>query len=352
MSLLRKHGSLDCKDLAIGHLQEAIASTLRSELEGKALVDAATTLASSYATNGYLQEGLERLQALREQMIFHEATSTRKDFGLGNRSKLAFLTAFEAGLEQSSKDFAAIHSRVLLEVAVRESFQALDRTKSPVEVILTHGARLYTLLGKHYPSYKGEDLQQQLSDLFMDKYGSAFTTGGPKFFKILLKALSVQRQQFDLPHLACVALNEEAQNLADQRKFSELLEVSAPGFDFLRYTRAYEIAENFEYGMELGLILGDECSSAASEQSINKQMLELSKLVLREVMQFCRANNFDLEKVNIDELSRVAAVLGRQQNYYDLEVSSWLSIFPSRPTNIGGSGCSIGYGFLVTNAAF
>lgn len=50
-------------------------------------------------------------------------------------------------------------------------------------------------------------------------------------------------------------------------------------------------------------------------------MLELSKLVPREVLQSCRTKDFSLDHISIEELSKVAAVLGRQQNYYDLEVS-------------------------------
>lgn len=328
VSFLTKEGSLQSRGFAVQVLEQTVKSILLSDCEGKALFDAAATLASSYLEGEYIIEGLSVAQTLREQMIFRETSGRRLDMSKesapSQRSKLTFLTAFETRMRGSMEGFAEIHSRSLLEVVLRESFQALDPTTSPHEQVLTRGANLQALLKNHYPSYKGEAIQQQLFDLFMERYSPAFTTGtqaNKRFFAVLSKALSTQRNGVEIPHLACIAVNEEAQRLADLQEFEELLMVSGPGFDFIRYLGAYGQDSDLKYGFQLGLILGDVGPRLCSDHVVSKQMLELSKQILREVLQLCRTKEFSLEKISIEELSRVAAVLGRQQNYYDLEVS-------------------------------
>ncbi|KAL6713203.1 hypothetical protein ACLMJK_009324 [Lecanora helva] len=321
ISLLTKEGSEQSRCVAVRELQQTVDFVLQSECEGKALFDAAVILASAYRENGYVHEGLEVAQAWREQMIFREPTSQKS---VVQRSKLTFLTAFESRMEGSIEDFATIHSRSLLEWATWESFQALDTPESSCEEILARGAKLLSLLRCDHPSYKGDSLQDRLFSTFMEKYKSAFTTGPTAakiFVAMLLQSLSTESNEVDLKTVTCIAVNDEAQRLVGQQRFADLLDVCIPGSDFIRYIGAYENDFNLRLGLELGLILGDVGPGLCSEKAVNKRMLELSKVILREVLQLCRTKDFDLDSIDIDDLSKVAAVLGKQQNYHDLE---WL----------------------------
>ena len=329
VSFLTKEGSLQSRNHATEKLRQGIDSVLLSECEGKALVDAATTLASVYIEGRFIEQGLDPIQALREKFIFHETglpdSDGLEDLKSSDRPKLAFLTAFETRVGGSMEAFAEVHSRALLEMALWDSFQALKDSSSPCEQILSRGASLYELLKSHYPSYQGEILQQQLFSIFMGTYGPAFRSGAQtpkKFCEVLLGALSKERNEVDLLHLSCVALKEEAQRLADQEEYPQLLEVSVPGFDFVRHLGAYGSNTEFENGLQLGLILAGADHGLPSDQAVRQQMIELGKLVLREILQLCRTKDLDLERVSIEELSKVADVLGRQQNYHDLEVES------------------------------
>ena len=328
VSLLTKEGSSRSRDTAVQNLEQTFDAIVLSDCEGKALVDAATVLASAFIEGNFIDEGLNSIQSLREQLIFREKSDSNlhdtERLGLRRRSRLPFLTAFETRMRGSMDGFAEIHSRSLLEVALWDSFEALKSSTTAREQVLARGANLQALLMNHYPSYKGENLQQQLCDLFMEVYHSAFSTGAQaprKFITVILKALSAERSEIDIPHLACVAVKQETERLAKQQEFSELLEIAAPGFDFLRYVGAFGRNYDFGYGFHLGLILGD-IGPLSSDQVVCKQMLELSKLILREALQLCRTKELDIDSVSIDELSRVADVLGKHQNYYDLEVSA------------------------------
>ena len=328
VSFLSKEGSAQSRDTAVKELKQAVEYALESDCEGKFLFDVASILASTYVEGEYTDEGLKIAQKIRERIVFRDTSGedfvALKDLGFGHRSKVTFLTAFEARLGGSMEGFAEILSRTLLEVTLWDSFQEMMSSSSQLEQVLARGASVQAMLMSHYPTYKGESLQQQLFDLFMATYSQAFTTGPQaikRFFAVLSAALSTQRSDVELPHLACIAVNEEAQLLLEKEDFTGVLMVSGPGFEFIRYVSAYEQDSDLEYGFQLGLLLGEVGPRLCLDHVNSKQMLELSKIVLREVMQLCRTREFSLERISIEELSKVAAVLGRQQNYYDLEVS-------------------------------
>ena len=333
VSFLAKEGSDDSRDVAVAQLHRSVDRVLLSDCEGKALYDAAIILATTFADAGFSDLGLSIAHALRERLIFRETNENESEvaanISTNPRTKVTFLTAFETRLRGRQEDFAKNHSRSLYEMTLWDSFQALKDKQAPCEQLMTRGAKLQALLRSHYSSYGGHSLQQQLSEIFLGEYGPAFSTSAQatqRFITVLLSAMNTGPSRMDLPHLACVAVNEEAQRLIDQRDFSGLLEMSIPGFEFMRYIGAYGSDVDLEYGIQLGLILGDQGPGMSSDQALNKQMLELSKLVFQEILQTCRTNDFDLDSVGIEELSRVAAVLGKQENYSDLEVHSQRTI--------------------------
>ena len=324
--LLVRDGSSQSRELAIQELDQTVDAVLLSGSKGKSLFDAGANLAVSYKEGRFGDAGLDKAQVLRQQLIFRESSNNRtnvmKDITSARRSKLTFLTAFETRLEGAEGGFAQVHSRSFFEVALWDSFEALRQSNASCEQILANGANLKAVLKKHYPTYTGEDLQQTLSEVFMKKYGSAFTTGTQgtnRFFKVLLNALSADPSDVNLPHVACVALIEGAQNLLDQRDFEGLFDLVISGFDFIHHVGAFGNESDVASGFQLGLLLGEVGPRLSPDQGVSKQMLEFSKLVLREIMQLCRSKDFGLENISIDELSKLAAVLGSQQNYLDLE---------------------------------
>ena len=328
VSLLTKEGSSLSRDAAVQNLKQTLESIMLSDCEGKALVDAATVLASAYVEGGFIDEGLDSIQTLREQLVFREKSDNNlhgsNDLGPKRRSKLPFLTAFETRMLGSMERFAEIHSRSLLEVVMWDSFEALKSSTTPRDQVLARGANLQALLINHYPSYKGENLQQQLCDIFMGNYHLAFSTGAQaprKLIIVLLNALSAEQNEVDIPHIACIAITQEAERLANQQEYSGLLEISVPGFDLVRYIGAFGNNYDFKYGFQLGLLLCDVSPRLLLDQVVGKQMLELSKIVFQETMRLCRVRELDIDSVSINELLRVADVLGRHQNYFDLEVS-------------------------------
>lgn len=327
--LLTKEGSLQSRKTAIQELEQAVVSVLLSDCNGKACLDAGTILASSFVECGYATEGIDAARTLRQQIIFRKANDSEQYFSKGietiDRSKLTFIAVFEARMRGSLKGFMEIHSVTLLEAALWESFEASIQTQLPLELVLARGMKLQNLLKSHHSAYQDERLEQQMFDRFMESYSAAFTTGAQaalKFFLVLIRGLSQGPAERDLPHLACIAVKEEVKRLIDRKEFTELMEIATAGFDFIHFVGAYGNNLDIDYGFQLGLILSDPALWLSSKQAATEQALELSKSILREVLKLCRANELTFEHISIEELSKVAAVLGVQQNYSDLEVST------------------------------
>lgn len=329
VKFLTKENTPESRDAAVQELHKAIDSVLHSDCESKAFFDAGTILASSFVDCGYASEGISTAHRIRENIIFEpndddKSSCQPERVRTSDRSRLTFSAAFETRIKGSMEGFTNIYSVTLLETTLWESFQVLIRASSPLELVLARGTRLQALLKSHNPCYRGEKLEQQMFDRFLESYSAAFTTPTHTtrmFFLMLIRKMSEVRADTDLPHLACIAVNEETQRLINLGEYAKVTEVATAGFDFIRFTGAYGDQSYVQYGFQLGLLLGDQSTRLSSNHASSEQLLELSKVVFRDIIQLCRTSQFGFDAMDLDRLSKVAAVLGKQQNYHDLEVS-------------------------------
>ncbi len=327
VQFLTKENSPESRNAAVQELNKAVDSVLQLDCEGKVFFDAGTLLASSFVDCGYATEGYSTAHRIRENIIvreerdrlLHEEESRR----MSDRSRLTFSAAFETRIKGSMEEFTSIYSITLLETTLWESFQALIQASSPLELILARGTRLQALLKSRHSSYRGEKLEKQMLDRFLQSYGAAFTTSAHAtrmFFLVLIQKMGEVRADTVLPELACVAVSEETQRLLAVGEYSKVAEFATAGFDFIRFIGAYGDRSYVQYGFQLGLLLGDHSTRLSSHHVSGAQLHELSKMVFREVIRLCRTSNLGFDDMDLDELSKVAAVLGKQQNYHDLEV--------------------------------
>jgi len=257
---LTKETSSESMNAAVQELNQAIESVLHSDCEGKASFDAGMILASSFIDCGYVVEGISTAHRIRETIIIGEdrdkSQYRTEGVQMSDRSRLTFSAPFETRIRGSMENFTNIYSMILLETRLWESFQVLVRASSPLELVLARGTRLQALLKSHHSSYRGERLEQQMFDRFMESYSAAFTAGtytARTFFLMLIEKMSEIRADTVLPHLACNALNEETQRLIALGEFAKVADIATAGFDFIRFIGAYGNKSYVQYGFQLGL---------------------------------------------------------------------------------------------------
>lgn len=98
--------------------------------------------------------------------------------------------------------------------------------------------------------------------------------------------------------------------MVSQGQTAEALEIAKPGFEFLRCVDALNDEANLMCCVQLSLIFRDLNPQLSLHPSEVKQMLGFSQQVLREALHICRDRNMSLSMISIEDLSKVASVLG------------------------------------------
>ena len=295
---------------------------IQSENQASSLYNAAVILATSCSANGFVEEGLNTVQRLTEQLIFEQGDTDQHV----RRSNLVFLMAFEAHLTGSMVDFAEVHAKVLMESALWECYKRVSQTGTDPGLTLACGARLRSFLIDHNSLDRAALIEHDLYERFLDSYGAAFAQSiqtARELFSMLLQELNSERLPIDvpdIPSIASAALNRMVSSLLEEGQYMATLNISFSGFEFLQFVGAFTNGNNsiLENGLWLGLVL----VIPIPDEDIGTKLLVLSKVILQEILRQCRSQNFNFNRIKIDLISRIASVLGLQQNYEDLEVSS------------------------------
>ncbi len=74
-------------------------------------------------------------------------------------------------------------------------------------------------------------------------------------------------------------------------------------------------------GFQLCLVMTDRGEHRAKDKAVHDAMLELSRQILGEVFDICKASNINLSKCQPSELDELISVVGEQRDYKRLEVS-------------------------------
>ncbi len=313
VSMLTKQKSPDSKALAVREMQSAIESVIESGAQPTSLYSTAVILANLFAANGYVGEGLTTVQSLTEQALFeHDDTEQQA------RRSILFLAAFEAHLTGSMVDFARIHARLLMVSALWDSYKRLSQEGTQPEATLACGAKLRSFLIEHNFHHRGALIEDDLFQRFQDYYGA--TSAVREFFCSMLPELSSERLHIDIPDLASTTFYQYVGSFLEQGDYQSALNIGLSGIEFVCFVGGF--ATNLEKGLELGLKLAHTDGPPVPDQPVAAQMMDLSKRILQETLRECRSQSFNFNMLNIDFVSRIASVLGLQQNYEDLEVRS------------------------------
>lgn len=341
VSFLRKQDSQQSRH-AISHaLRRTFDAIAISNAEPAHLYQAAVLLASLFLTNGQKEEGSKLAQDLHRRAFPQEESANRSlsyhpDDTL-ERSAFIFLTAFETRLSGSMLSAGENHSKAIVESMLWRNYHTLRASGAKPELAMVCGAKLHNLLMSHESTTQSKLLEQQLFDDFIAVYGSAFTTSADKtrkFFLVLLEDIGAGRLQVDIPRSACFSLNNKVKELLRHHQCATIADMALPGFQFIQYVNAYLNVHYMETGLDLALMLASKPGQITSDRTQGSQMFAIGKIVLREAIKYCREQDFDLTIMELGYLSRVASVLGLQQNYEDLEVGRKPSMINSAQTNI------------------
>lgn len=292
------------------------------------LFDAAVSYAKNYILLEYVKEAQEILHEMRRQIIFRDFSRTEKygfklDQSIDRRSYV-FLVAFEETLKGSEViSFSSVMADLLTETILFELYSNAIKRNVSFETILLRGARLRAFQrSKHYDD-QATKLEDDLFGLFMKGMGSSITadkTVARHFFIILLEEVGKDKQDVHMFNSGWESGCRAVHTHLEQSKWLEAFELATAVWQFGKAHRVLHNKENIRIGFKLCLALAGRGQDRKWDAKLRDQMLDLSKVILKECFVSSRHHKVDFTKMDLKEVNELVGLLGQLQNFADLEV--------------------------------
>ena len=331
--LIVLHMKLKSHSTVLRLLLETTIEIIEKEKHSKILHEAAKTMGSMYSTCGLADQGHEMIQQMRLQIITGSASSEKSSFKLNKSvSKVCyvFLVTFEQTISGDlTSSYSETMADLLTETVLYESFTR-SISKSHTEVILARAASLRAFLVSRKRKVQIEGLERQAHEIFVKKWGSSLKVGSGIsliFCVSLLEELGHHdTYNVKIGHSACIASVAKVESLLKNDKTQQAYEVALCALNFISEQRAYHDLQNVGYGLRLSTLMADRGPGKqlkpGADPKLRSDMMELSRRIIREVLQACKDSKIDFVRLQLRELNELVGLLGEQQNHVDLEVSS------------------------------
>ena len=314
---------------AISLLQSSTLEILTTEKDSQRLFDAGVTLATTYTSCGYVENAYELLKELRRQIIFRNFRSSEKfSFKIDrsiDRCSYVFLIAMEETLKGSKKvSFSEVMTELLTESILYRHYNTSITQSKSLEITLSHGAHLRSFLLTRRQQDQAKVFEDELFEIFLKRTGSAIRSGRHVtrvFFIILLEELGQDGSDSHLANAACVSGNNRVISLIEQSKFQEAYDLATCISQFVHHHRGYHHTSSVGSGFKLSLYMAGRGTKSCSDPKLRTQMMELSRIILDEVLGACKHLQINFMQMQPTELNDLVALMGEQQKYGDLE---WL----------------------------
>lgn len=327
--LHKKRKTQESDSVVVRLLVECTLEILHKETHSKTLYDAATIIGGIFKDVHLVDDGLEMLWEMRRQIITKSYIAEGKhhfkvDKSVGKTSFI-FLATWETVIQGSSISFSEVMTDILAESALYEVYVHNRKSESHIELTLTHAARLYNHLTFKRRFQQAKTLEKEAFEIFLKKWGGTLKTSREislAFFICLLEQLGNEEHHVNIGTAACRAGDKLVRDL-ESGKAQEGYEKALCAFNFIRSQRYYHNKHNIGYGFNLSSYLasrGLETSTQNVDSHLRKHMLELSREIIREVLEASKELKFDFVRFNLGELNELIDLLGQQENYSVLEV--------------------------------
>lgn len=314
-------------------LLEAAVQIIFKEKHSHALHEAGQTVGQIFVSCGMSKVAVEIVHEIRLQIITGAASPNNKhgiklDKSVGRLSFVFLVTLEQIVNGALSVSYSQIMADYLTESILYESYSR--SMKSPATIIIGHAARLRAFLATHERHSQREVLEKQSYDIFAKQWSINARTPeiGILFYVSLLIQIGDRIRDFQVGTVACAASVVEVRRLLETGHVQQAYDVAECALDFINHQRSYHQLQNIPAGFKLSALLAmhgmEQTMKAKIDPKIRENMFELSRKIIREVLQACKDSKIDFVRLKLHELNDLVGLLGEQQNFADLEVSDLL----------------------------
>ncbi|KAL8729508.1 MAG: hypothetical protein Q9166_004680 [cf. Caloplaca sp. 2 TL-2023] len=308
-------------------LLEATLEIIIREKHSKTLHEAGKIVGQIFTSCGFTSYGQDIIHELRLQIITGEATSNNKlDIKLDKavaRVSFVFLVTLEQVIRENlSISYTEVMADYITESVLYESYTHSLTGSSTIT--LGHAARLRAFLIRHKRQIQIERIEEQSFEIFIKEWSlNAQTHVGKLFYISLLEQIGDEVREISVGDVACRSSVAKVSALLEHDRAQEAFEVAHCAFHFIKEQRSYHRFENIHYGFKLSglmVLLGlDKPIKANIDAKLHRSMRQLSHEIIREVLKCCKESKVDFLRLPLSDLNGLTALLGKQQNYADLE---------------------------------
>ncbi|KAF2151611.1 hypothetical protein K461DRAFT_257013 [Myriangium duriaei CBS 260.36] len=320
----------------ISHVVEQI--TIK-ETSSQKLIESATYIAETFQIIEQVRTCHELVEELHLQIIAKHRRESKFSFNLTSctRSSLVFLAQLEFTLRRSH-DLRLTFSEVMVDL-ISEAFQydtlrRLITAKAPFEEIATCAAPFYAFLSRKKRQYIIRIVEHDIFKCFegahLGKHKLISKDSPQRFIVAILQYLS-RKKSSNFVRSVLIASVDEVEHLLKERRWAEAHDVASIAFRYVKAHDGFDGATRITQGFRLALLLSGRSGTRCDNPEISKQLVQLSKNVIHDVLEVCKEKKINLAHVNLAELNQLISLLGEVEDYHTLE---WLltSLWQTRDT--------------------
>ena len=311
-------------------LIEAVIQIIVKEKRSQTLHEAGRNVGEIFVSCGMTKVALEIIHELRLQIITGAASSDNRhgiklDKSAGRLSFVFLVTLEQVVNGALSISYSQVMADYLTESILYESYT--HSLKSSATVIISHAARLRAFLFSHERHSQRKVLESQSYDIFVKKWSINARSReiGILFYVSLLVQIGDSIRDVHIGNVACMSAVVEVRRLLEAGRIQQAYEVAECALDFIKHQRSYHHLQNIPAGFKLSSLLVMRGMDVSLKSKIDhkqrESMFELSRKIIREVLEACKESKIDFVRLKLHELNDLVGLLGDQQNYADLEVS-------------------------------
>lgn len=330
-------------ETAVTEMRNLIIDCATKVTSSKELIETAKYMANIYMACGYEAHARTLLHEMKLQLIY-KMSSPSCGFDLTNvdiRSCFSLVAALEWSLRTDvSRSMASYMAELLAESMFYERFSSSIKNKSKMHVVLMHAARMRNMLFRLQRGKDFEIVEQKMVNYFIsvesDVSKACSKNSIRTFLGVLLTHFSAHFEhlttQDSMTSCAGSAAVRELRTLLRQHKYKEAVELARCTYHFLMAHEGLDDPTEVSLGFQLCLPLSGRSMQNDTTQAngnrqfpgdpaLQKEMMDLSKKILGEVIQICKTHNISLVRCQWAEINDMISLLGEVKDYEQLR---WL----------------------------
>lgn len=330
-------------ETAVTEMRNLIIDCATKVTSSKELIETAKYMANIYMACGYEAHARTILHEMKLQLIY-KMSSPSCGFDLTKvdiRSCFSLVAALEWSLRtDASRSMASYMAELLAESMFYERFSSSIKNKSQMHVVLMHAARMRNMLFRLQRGKDFEIVEQKTVNYFIsvepDVSKACSKNSVRTFLGVLLTHFSAHFEHFttqdSMTSRAGNAAVRELRTLLGQHKYKEAVELARCTYHFLMAHEGLDDPTEISLGFQLCLLLSGRSMQNDTTQAngnrqlvrdpaLQKEMMDLSKKILGEVIQICKTHKISLVRCQWAEINDMISLLGEVKDYEQLR---WL----------------------------